>query len=75
MAQFGAANAFRRALPFSETMVLKEIASYLKKSLNVQDVEILTVEEARAKEGSANYTKSIIDNAEPGNPGIEYYNV
>jgi leucyl-tRNA synthetase len=75
MAQFGATTAFRRALPFSEVTVLKEVAPYLKKSLGVMDVEILTVDEAQAKAGQPNYTASIIDGAEPGNPGVEYFNV
>jgi leucyl-tRNA synthetase len=55
--------------------VLKEVAPYLKKSLSVTEVEILTVDEAQAKAGQPNYTASIIDGAEPGNPGVEYFNV
>ncbi|KAG6809080.1 hypothetical protein H0H92_001688 [Tricholoma furcatifolium] len=75
MAQFGAQTAFRRALPFSEKQVLQEILPYLKKSLGLVDAEVLSVEEARQKEGEAGYTKSIIDTSEPGTPAFEYRNV
>ncbi|KAG6860497.1 hypothetical protein C0995_010483 [Termitomyces sp. Mi166 len=75
MAQFGAQTAFRRALPFSESQVLREILPYLKKSLGLVDAEVLSVEEARQKKGQASYTKSIIDSSEPGAPAFEYYNV
>ncbi|TFK37610.1 hypothetical protein BDQ12DRAFT_736141 [Crucibulum laeve] len=75
MAQFGASTAFRRTLPFSESAVLQEILPYLKKSLNLSDTEVLSVDEARQKEGEPGYTKSIIDSSEPGNPAFEYRNV
>jgi len=75
MAQFGAQTAFRRTLPFSESNVLHEILPYLKRTLNLVDAEILSVEEARAKEGEPGYTKSIVDTSEPGNPAFEYRNV
>lgn len=75
MAQFGAQTAFRRTLPFTESAVLAEVVLYLKKSLNLVDAEILSVDEARAKEGEVGYTKSIIDSSEPGSPAFEYRNV
>ncbi|KAG5339737.1 hypothetical protein C0989_003925 [Termitomyces sp. Mn162] len=75
MAQFGAQTAFRRALPFSESQVLREILPYLTKSLGLVDAEVLSVEEARQKEGERGYTKSIIDSSEPGTPAFEYRNV
>lgn len=75
MAQFGAQTAFRRALPFSESQVLREILPYLRKSLGLVDAEVLSVEEARQKEGEAGFTKSIIDSSEPGAPAFEYRNV
>ena len=74
MAQFGAQTAFNRTLPFSEAEVLGEILPYLKKSLNLVDAEILTVEEALTKQGPG-FTKSIIDSSEPGSPAFEYRNV
>ncbi|KAL1720389.1 hypothetical protein EV715DRAFT_262713 [Schizophyllum commune] len=72
MAQFGAQTAFRRTLPFSESVVLKEILPYLKKTLGLAEADVFTVEEALQKEGC---TKSIVESAEPGNPGFEYRNV
>ncbi|KAJ3754318.1 hypothetical protein EV360DRAFT_96635 [Lentinula raphanica] len=75
MAQFGAQTAFRRTLPFSEKTVLTELLPYLKKTLNLVDAEIMSVDEAHAKEGEVGYTKSIIDSSEPGSPAFEYRNV
>ncbi|KAG5635705.1 hypothetical protein DXG03_005247, partial [Asterophora parasitica] len=75
MSQFGAQIAFRRTLPFSEGQVLREILPYLKKSLGLVDVEVLSVEEARQNEGGAGYSKNIIDSSEPGSPAFEYRNV
>jgi leucyl-tRNA synthetase len=77
MQQFGAETAFRRALPFSESTVLNEMLPYLKKSLNLVDAEVISVDVARKKseEGQLGYTKSIIETSEPGSPGFEYRNV
>lgn len=75
MAQYGAQTAFRRTLPFSEIDVLKELLPYLKKSLNLVDAEVMSVDEALTHEGEAGYTKSIIDTSEPGAPAFEYRNV
>ncbi|ESK89942.1 leucine-trna ligase [Moniliophthora roreri MCA 2997] len=74
MAQFGAQTAFRRALPFSEREVLLEVLPYLKKSLNLEDAQVMLADEARTKE-EPGYTKSIIESSEPGNPAFEYRNV
>ena len=75
MAQYGAQTAFRRTLPFSEVDVLRELLPYLKKSLNLVDAEVMSVDEAYSHEGEAGYTKSIIDTSEPGAPAFEYRNV
>jgi leucyl-tRNA synthetase len=74
IAQFGAETAFRRALPFSESAVLMEIQPYLKKTLNLVDAEVMSVDEARTKEGPG-FTKNIIESSEPGSPAFEYRNV
>lgn len=74
MAEFGAQTAFKRTLPFSETEILLEILPYLKKTLNLVDAEIMTVEEALSKEGPG-FTKMIIELSEPGSPAFEYRNV
>ncbi|KIY63254.1 leucine-tRNA ligase [Cylindrobasidium torrendii FP15055 ss-10] len=75
IAQYGAETAFNRGLLFSETQVLKEMLAYLKKTLNLVDVDVLTVDEALAKAGEPGYTKVIIDQSEPGTPAFEYRNV
>lgn len=77
MQQLGAEAAFKRQLLFSEVDVLNEILGYLKKTLNLVDAEVLTVDEALAK-SEANpqgYNKMIIDSSEPGTPAFEFRNV
>jgi len=75
ISEFGSQTAFRRALPFSEVEVLTEMLPYLKKTLGLQDAEVMTVEEVREKAGEAGYTANIIDSSEPGSPAFEYRNV
>ncbi|KAF9477977.1 leucyl-tRNA synthetase [Pholiota conissans] len=72
MAQYGAETAFRRALPFSESAVLRELLPYLKKTLNLAEADVFSVEVARQNEA---YNSAIIDTSEPGSPAFEYYNV
>lgn len=74
MTQFGAQTAFNRTLPFSETQVLREILPYLKKTLNLVDAEVMMVDVAK-NETTGNFSLSIIESAEPGNPAFEYRNV
>ena len=64
-------------LLFSEVDVLKEILGYLKKSLNLVDAEVLTVDEALVRSGgsSQGYNKMIIESSEPGTPAFEFRNV
>lgn len=76
IAESGAETAFQRTLPFSETAVLGEILPYLKRSLNLVDAEILSVEDALAHaEKDAGYSKVIIESSEPGAPAFEFRNV
>lgn len=77
MAQYGAQTAFNRTLPFSESEVLRELAPYLKKSLSLESVEILSVEEAlqKAQGGEPGFTRVLIEGSEPGAPAFEYRNV
>ncbi|EJD05001.1 leucine-tRNA ligase [Fomitiporia mediterranea MF3/22] len=74
IAQFGAKTAFQRSLPFSESAVLSELLPYLKKSLNLVDAEVLMVDDALQKEGPG-FSKTIIEQAEPGSPAFEFRNV
>ncbi|TCD62832.1 cytosolic leucyl tRNA synthetase [Steccherinum ochraceum] len=74
MVQFGAQTAFNRTVPFSEVDVLNEFLPYLKRTLDLVDVEVLLADDAKAKDGPG-FTKSIIESAEPGSPAFEYRNV
>ena len=74
MSQFGAQTAFNRTVPFSEVKVLHEILPYLKRTLSLEDAEVLLVEDVKSKDLSV-LTKALIETAEPGNPAFEYYNV
>ena len=57
--------------------MLREVLPYLKRTLNLVDVEILPVEEALAQveAGKAGYTRMIIESSEPGSPAFEFRNV
>lgn len=74
MTQFGAETAFNRTVPFSEVDVLSEFLPYLKRTLDLVEVEVLLAEDAKSKEGPG-FTKTIIESAEPGSPAFEYRNV
>ena len=75
--EFGAETAFKRKLPFVETDVLREVLPYLKRTLNLVDVEVLSVEEALAQveAGKAGYSRMIAESSEPGSPAFEFRNV
>jgi len=77
IAEFGAETAFKRKLPFIETDVLREVLPYLKRTLNLVHVEVLSVEEAlsHAEAGKAGYNRQIIESSEPGSPAFEFRNV
>jgi len=49
----------------------------LKRTLNLVDVEVVSVEEALAQveAGKAGYSRMIIESSEPGSPGFEFRNV
>ncbi|KAI0312264.1 hypothetical protein OF83DRAFT_1147006 [Amylostereum chailletii] len=74
IAEFGAETAFKRQLPFSEQTVLGEVLPYLKRTLNLVDAEIFSVEEALAK-AEPGFSKMIVDSSEPGSPAFEFRNV
>jgi leucyl-tRNA synthetase len=71
MAQLGAETAFRRQLMFSESDVLTLLIPYIKKTMKLQDVTVMTVEEAKK---SAIAPDTIVDQAEPGTPAFNFYN-
>lgn len=58
-------------MPFAELEVLNETVAYLKRTLGLADVEVLMVDDAKAK----GYSLVMMEGAEPGSPAFEYYNV
>ena len=60
-----------------ESDVLQEVLPYLKRTLNLIDVQVLSVEEALAhmEAGKAGYSRMIIESSEPGSPAFEFRNV
>jgi hypothetical protein len=58
-------------LLFSEVDVLKLLIPYIKKNLKLQDVMVMTVEEAR---GASTAAENVLDQAEPGTPAFNFYN-
>ncbi|KAI0045191.1 leucyl-tRNA synthetase [Auriscalpium vulgare] len=73
IAEFGVETAFKRTLPFSELAVLNEVLPYLKRTLNLVDAEIISVEDALMK--GEGFNKMIIEGSEPGSPAFEFRNV
>ena len=57
--------------------MLREVLPYLKRTLNLVDVEVLSVEEALAQieAGKVGYSRMIIESSEPGSPAFEFRNV
>ena len=72
-----AETPFKRKLPFVETDVLREVLPYLKRTLNLVDVEVLSVEEALAQieVGKVGYSRMIIESLEPGSSAFGFRNV
>ena len=57
--------------------MLSEVLPYLKRTLNLVDVEILSCEEAleHVGAGKAGYSRLIVESSEPGSPAFEFRNV
>lgn len=47
--------------------------SYLKKQLGIETIDVVPSNEA--KESDLGYTANIVEGAEPGKPGIVFYNI
>ena len=75
IAQIGAKAAFQRKLAFSEVDVLSQLKPYAKRNMNLEEVDVVTVDEARTHDGDAGWNSNIIDSAEPGSPSYEFRNV
>lgn len=64
--------AFGRGTPFDEAEMLAKALPYLRRSLEIEDIEIVAIADV-VKEGPA-YDSAIADAAEPGKPGVHFYN-
>merc|ERR1711939_116916 len=63
VADLGAEMAYNRTSPFDETQVLGEAMPYMRKTLKMDTIDIVAVEQADAS--SAGYDKAIVEAAEP----------
>ena len=72
----GVETAFKRnlKLPFVESDVLRKVVPYLKHTLNLVDVEILSVEwaQAEAEAEKVGYSRVNIEGSELGNPRVQF---
>ncbi|KAI5481583.1 leucine-trna ligase [Pseudohyphozyma bogoriensis] len=73
LAQLGPEVAFNRTVLFDEKEALEAAMSYIKRQLGIDNIFLTTVEDA--KEGEDGYSEQIVGAAEPGTPGIVFYNV
>jgi hypothetical protein len=80
IAEFGAATAFTRTLPYVELDCLKTVGPYMEKNLNLVSVEVVTVEEAaeklekgEVKEFEEGWpAKASLEEAQPGSPAVQF---
>ncbi|KIR52790.1 leucine-tRNA ligase [Cryptococcus gattii Ru294] len=72
-------SAFDRTLTFDELYSLKMLAPLIKSSLRFEEIDVLSVEEAREiieKDGEKEgWTKEKVEVAEPAVPGVQFWNV
>ncbi|TIC23753.1 leucyl-tRNA synthetase [Wallemia mellicola] len=78
--QFGGETAFNRTLPFNEREILLNCAAYFRKTLNLEQFEVVEVEGQNSSASDEykdlpDHVKKLIDNAEPNSPGFQFYNV
>ena len=72
-------TAFNRALPFSEYDVIVLLKPYIMSNLKLAELDIISTDDAMKKvekEGeSESLSKERIESAEPGEPGMQFWNV
>lgn len=69
----GAEVAFNRTSPFDEVEVLATAMPFLKRSLGIEMIDVVPVE--NAQEGGLGYDKASVEKAEPRSPSIVFYNI
>lgn len=68
----GVEVAFNRASPFDEVEILATAMPYLKRTLAIELIDVVPVE--NAQEGELGYDKVSVEKAEPRAPAIVFYN-
>lgn len=59
--------AFNRLLPFDETETIRAGSAYLKRTMRLDELVLLSAEEAMTKEGAQDSEdKKLVENAQPG---------
>ncbi|GAA6028905.1 hypothetical protein JCM8097_001498 [Rhodosporidiobolus ruineniae] len=72
IATAGYEAAINREVTFSEVEVLSQAMSYIKRSLGMDNIEVVRSEDA--KEGEPGFNAQIIEAAQPGQPGVVLFN-
>ncbi|BGP10322.1 cytosolic leucyl tRNA synthetase [Rhodotorula toruloides] len=75
IAQFGFQEAIDRHITFDEVATLNAAMPYIRRSLGMDDIEVLHTDSDKAKEGEPGFVASIVEAAQPGNPGLVLYNI
>ncbi|WRT64371.1 leucine-tRNA ligase [Kwoniella shivajii] len=72
-------SAFDRALAFDELHTLKVLVPYIKASARFSDIDVISVSEARAilakEPEKENFDATKVENAQPGFPEIQFWNI
>ncbi|KDE08386.1 leucyl-tRNA synthetase, cytoplasmic [Microbotryum lychnidis-dioicae p1A1 Lamole] len=73
IAQFGPEIAFNRQVLYDEKAVLDRAMAYVKRQLGMDKIDVVAI--AEIKEDEPGMIAPIVEAAEPGKPGIVFYNV
>ncbi|GAA5823953.1 hypothetical protein JCM11251_003356 [Rhodosporidiobolus azoricus] len=74
IATLGYETAINRQVLFSESDVLTAAMPYIKRTLGMDNIEVLQTDSELAKDGTPGYVQPIVEAAEPGAPGIVLFN-
>lgn len=72
LAQFGPEIAFNRGVLYDEKEVLDIAMPVLKRNLDIHNIQVIPAPEANPE--SPGYAAQIVESAEPGKPGIVFFN-
>lgn len=73
--EFGADVAFNRLLPFDEIETINAASAYLKRTMNLQELQLASAEETiAAGRDDAGLDVRALESAEPASPAFVFYN-